>query len=46
MAKGQQNQARIFLDIWLARLGSVFAWVWLVFWALIGVTGIGMYVLG
>ena len=39
MAKGQQNQARIFLDIWLARLGSVFAWVWLVFWGVIGVAG-------
>lgn len=33
---------RVFLDTWLARIGRVFAWVWLVFWALIGVTGLGM----
>ena len=46
MAKGQQNQARIFLDIWLARLGSVFAWVWLVFWGMIGIVGLGEILFG
>lgn len=47
MAKNQQYRPfRIGLDLWVARIGSIFAWVWFVFWALIGVTGVGMYVFG
>ena len=44
--KQHYRPVRIMIDLWVARIGSVFGWVWLVFWALIGVTGIGMYVLG
>lgn len=32
---------RVFLDTWLCRIGRIFAWAWLVFWALIGVVGLG-----
>ncbi len=31
---------RILADTWLARLGSVFAWFWLVLWTLIGIVGL------
>ena len=37
---------RIMVDLWVARIGSVAAWVWFVFWALMGVTGLGMWVFG
>ena len=46
MAGKQYRPFRIILDLWIARIGSVIAWVWFVFWALMGVTGVGMYVLG
>lgn len=41
MPPKQFRPFRITLDIWLARFGSLFGWVWLVFWALIGVVGLG-----
>ena len=37
---------RITIDLWVARIGSVIGWVWFVFWALMGVTGVGMWVFG
>ena len=46
MKNAQNRPFRIMTDLWIARIGSVVAWVWFVFWALMGVTGIGMYVLG
>ena len=47
MAKNQQYRPfRITVDLWVARIGSIFAWVWFVFWALMGVTGVGMYIFG
>ena len=35
-----ENKLRIILDIWIARLGSVFGWICLVFWAMMGIVGI------
>ncbi len=40
---GKSSRARVFrvyLDLWIARLGSIFAWVWLVFWGLICIVSI------
>ena len=34
------KKTRIILDIWIARLGSVFGWVFLVFWAMMGIVGL------
>ena len=36
----KERKTRIFLDIWIARAGTVFGWVCLVFWALIGIVGL------
>ena len=36
----QKKKLRITLDIWVARIGSVFGWICLVFWALIGIVGL------
>ena len=45
--KNTQNRPfRIMVDLWIARIGSIFAWVWFVFWALMGVTGVGLFILG
>ena len=41
MVHSQQNRFRIFLDTWLARIGSLFGWAWMVFWGLIGLVGFG-----
>lgn len=42
----QYRPVRIMIDLWIARIGSIIAWVWFVFWALMGVTGVGMFVFG
>ena len=44
--KKKYRAFRVRVDQWIARFGTVFAWVWLVFWALMGVTGVGMWVFG
>ena len=36
------RKPRVFLDTWLARIGKIVGWVWGVFWAMIGVVGLGM----
>ena len=36
----KERKARIILDIWIARAGSVFGWICLVFWAMIGIVGL------
>lgn len=36
------RKPRVFLDTWLARIGKLVGWVWGVFWAMIGVVGLGM----
>ncbi len=41
MGNSQQNRFRMILDSWLARIGSLFGWVWMVFWGLIGLVGLG-----
>ena len=41
MKNEQNNPFRIQCDIWLARIGSAFAWFWLVIWVLIGMVGLG-----
>ena len=41
MKNEQNNPFRIQCDIWLARIGSAFAWFWLVLWVLIGMVGLG-----
>ncbi len=46
MADSRQNRFRIFLDIWLARIGSLFGWVLLVFWLVPGVYGLFEILLG
>ena len=37
----QNNRFRTTLDIWIARIGSVIGWIFLVLWALMGVVGLG-----
>ncbi len=37
----ETRKYRIIIDIWVARIGSAFGWICLVFWALIGAVGIG-----
>lgn len=44
--KKKYRAFRVRVDQWIARFGTVFAWVWLVFWALMGVMGVGMWVFG
>ncbi len=34
------KNARTVIDLWIARIGSVFGWVWFVFWAGITIAGI------
>ena len=46
MPNKQYRPFRITVDLWVARIGSIAAWVWLVFWALMGVTGLGMFLSG
>ncbi len=47
MARNQQYRPfRIALDLWAARVGSVVAWAWFVFWALVGITGVGIFLSG
>ena len=46
MADSQQNRFRILLDTWQARIGSVFGWVCMVFWAVIGVYGLAAILSG
>ncbi len=46
MPNKQYRPFRIIMDLWVARIGSIAAWVWLVFWALMGVTGVGMFISG
>ena len=36
----QQKKLRITLDIWIARLGLIFGWIFLVFWAIMGAVGL------
>ena len=36
----QERKTRVVLDIWIARLGSVFGWIFLVFWTMMGVVGL------
>ena len=36
----QKRKTRIILDIWIARIGSAFGWVCLVFWAMMGLVGL------
>ena len=36
----QNKKYRVALDIWIARLGSVFGWICLVFWAVMGIFGL------
>ena len=36
----EKKKIRIILDTWIARIGSVFGWICLVFWALIGAVGL------
>ena len=36
----QKKKTRVILDIWLARIGSVFSWIFLVFWAIMGAVGL------
>ena len=35
-----EKKTRIILDIWIARIGTVFGWILLVFWALMGIVGL------
>ncbi len=34
------KNARTVIDLWIARIGSVFGWVWFVFWAGVTIAGI------
>ena len=36
----QERKTRVVLDIWIARLGSVFGWIFLVFWTMMGAVGL------
>lgn len=36
----QRKRIRITLDIWIARLGIIFGWICLVFWAIMGAVGL------
>ena len=36
----QKKKFRITLDIWIARLGLIFGWIFLVFWAMMGIVGL------
>lgn len=38
----QSKKIRVFLDTWLAQIGKIIGWVWGIFWAMIGVVGLGM----
>ena len=40
MSDGGSRQNRTILDIWIARFGSVFAWTWMVIWAMLAIVGI------
>ena len=46
MVNSQQNRFRIFLDTWLARIGGVFGWIWLIFWIVPGVYGMAEIIAG
>ena len=46
MPPAMNHPFRIKLDIWLARIGSIHAWFWLVLWAMVGVTGLADYFSG
>ena len=36
----QERKTRVVLDIWIARLGSAFGWIFLVFWTMMGAVGL------
>ena len=36
----QKNKFRITLDIWVARLGMIFGWIFLVFWSMMAIVGL------
>ena len=36
----EKKKIRIILDTWIARIGAVFGWICLVFWALMGLMGL------
>ena len=42
----QKNTSRVLRDQWFVRVGRVFAWTWAVFWALIGLVGLGELLTG
>ena len=42
----QQNISRIRRDRWFSRLGRVFSWAGLIFWAMIGLVGLGKVLSG
>ena len=46
MANKSYRPFRITLDLWLARFGSVFGWVWMIFWIVPGVYGLFEVILG
>ena len=35
-----EKKTRVVLDIWIARIGAVIGWIFLVFWALMGIVGL------
>ena len=40
------KKTRIIIDLWIARIGSYFAWFWLAVWVLAGITGISDLISG
>ena len=36
------KKIRVLIDIWIARLGSAFGWVWLVFWGMMAAASLAM----
>ena len=46
MTDGGSSRNRTILDTWIARFGSVFAWTWMVIWAMMGIVGISDLISG
>ena len=40
------KKIRIIIDLWIARIGSYFAWFWLAVWVLAGIAGISDLISG
>ena len=46
MTDGGSSRNRTILDIWIARFGSIFAWTWMVIWAMMGIVGMSDLISG